>query len=110
MSTEEFWEGEPRLLDTYRIYYEQKQEIMDEEAWLNGYYVFVGVQACIYNMWRKSSDKPAQYLDKPLTLAAKQEEKEKTQREMVKVRELKIKDKLHKSKMILERKNDQGQK
>lgn len=105
MTSKEFWEEEPRLFDAYRISFEERQKAKDEEAWLIGYYVYVGVQTNFYNAFRKSAEPAKTYPSSPLTWL--QEEKEGN--EIVKQREEKIKARLNKSKKILEEgKRDKG--
>ena len=108
MTSKEFWEEEPRLFDAYRISFEQKQKAEDEQAWLHGYYVFMAVQANLYNMWKKSSEPAKEYINQPITWMKENATKE--QNSIVQKREDKIKARLNKSKKILEEgKAKQGQ-
>lgn len=108
MSTEEFWEEEPRLMNAYRISFENKQKQLDEQAWLNGYYVYVAVQTNLYNAFRKSSEPTRTYLEKPFTFSETQD-KDDIQKEKIRAREEKIRNRLNKSKKVLEKKEqDKG--
>lgn len=42
-----------------------KRKRVDEEAWLNGLYVFRALDASVGNMFRKQGTKPAEYPMKP---------------------------------------------
>jgi len=103
MSVTEFWEEEPRLFDTYRISFENKQRADDEQAWLNGYYVYIAVQTNLYNAFKKETEPAKGYIDKPLTFERAKEIE--TKEEQTKIREEKIKSRLNKSKKILEEGN-----
>lgn len=107
MTSKEFWEDEPRLYDAYRISFEEKQKAQDEYAWLIGYYVYVGVNVNLYNMFKKSGEPTREYLKQPLSFP--KEDEQKQQSAIIEERENKIKARLNKSKKILEEgKQDKG--
>ena len=102
MSTTEFWEGEPRLLNTYRISFENQQKKNDELAWLTGYYVYVAVQVNLYNSFKGSAEPARTYPDKPIYASAEILDEQERQKEQIRQREDKIKNRLKKSKKVLE--------
>ena len=105
MTSKEFWEDEPRLFNAYRISFEERQKTNDENAWLIGYYVYIGVQTNLYNAFKESGDPARTYPDTPISW--KQQEIDKNK--IVEERENKIRARLNKSKKILEEgKRDKG--
>lgn len=61
MTPSDFWNEEPELLDSYHIFYKNKQKELDVEEWKMGLYVFTGVQIAITNSFRKSGTPAAKY-------------------------------------------------
>ena len=66
MSVKEFWKDNPDLFWAYRFsYYErlkEKQEIFNQNAWLQGAYFYEGISIAIGNSFGKSHQK---YPEKP---------------------------------------------
>ena len=70
MSTNEFWNEEPKLLWAYRKMYMDKMKIQNEisnyNAWLNGLYVFDAMSKCLFNSFgRKETQQPENYVSEP---------------------------------------------
>lgn len=80
MRYEEFWEGPPVLAEVYRKAYRIKRETDNEQAWLQGLYVYDAFAVCLANAFRKRGSKVHEYLDKPIDLFPLTE-KEKRRRE-----------------------------
>lgn len=80
MSYEDYWEGPPSLAITYRKAYKLKREMENEQAWLQGLYVYDAFAVCLANAFRKSGAKLHEYLDKPIDIFPLTE-KEKKRRE-----------------------------
>lgn len=100
MPLQEFWNDEPDLLWVYRNSYMRKteeeaklqKEIMNTNAWLQGYYVYIAVCSAF--------SKNTQYSDKPIEL------EEKTKLEKNKEVENKIKQQLLNAKLLLEQRRE----
>lgn len=91
MSYEDYWEGPPSLAITYRKAYKLRRETENEQAWLQGLYVYDAFAVCLANAFRKRGAKVQNYLEKPIDIfpltekekrAREQEEFEKMQRAM----------------------------
>lgn len=69
MSYDEYWYGEASLCKYYREAYEIKQKQLDEQLWLQGYYVYNAIAAIspILNPFAKKGTKPLPYLKSPIT-------------------------------------------
>ena len=68
MSLEQYWDGPPSLAITYRKAYKLKREIENEQAWLQGLYVYDAFAVCLANAFRKRGAKLQNYFDKPLDI------------------------------------------
>lgn len=91
MTYEQYWDMSPYLVIAYRKAYKLKREIANEQAWLQGLYVYDAFAVCMANAFAKRGAKKVDYLDKPvdifpLTDAEKerreQEERDKMQQAM----------------------------
>ena len=52
MSFAEYWEGDPKLTQYYRKAYRIKQEEVNNNAWLQGMYVYDAVSTALHNALR----------------------------------------------------------
>ena len=52
MSYAEYWEGDPKLTQYYRKAYHIKQEEINNNAWLQGVYVYDAVSTALHNAFR----------------------------------------------------------
>lgn len=91
MTYEQYWDMSPYLVIAYRKAYKLKREIANEQAWLQGLYVYDAFAVCMANAFAKRGAKKENYLEKPvdifpLTDAEKerreQEERDKMQKAM----------------------------
>lgn len=91
MTYEQYWNMSPYLVIAYRKAYKLKREIANEQAWLQGLYVYDAFAVCMANAFAKRGAKKVDYLEKPvdifpLTDAEKerreQEERDKMQQAM----------------------------
>ena len=80
MSYEQYWEGHPFLAVAYRKAYRLKRELENEQAWLQGLYVYDAFAVCLSNLFRKSGSKKQNYFEKPVDIFPLTE-KEKENRE-----------------------------
>ena len=77
MSYTEFWDEPPFLATVYRKAYRLEREVANEQAWLNGLYVYDAVAVCLANVFRKSGTKAQNYLERPIDLFPLTEEEKK---------------------------------
>ena len=52
MSYAEYWEGDPKLAQYYRKAYHIKQEEINNNAWLQGMYVYDAISTALHNALR----------------------------------------------------------
>lgn len=79
MSADEFWRGDPRLVEFYRAANEQRMRQRDFQAWLQGRYVYEAVAdvAPILNPLSKRS-RARKYAERPYMQAADERDRERT--------------------------------
>ena len=65
MSSAEYWEGDPSLTRYYRKAYEMKQEEINNNAWLQGLYVYDAVSTAVHNALRGKNTKAMEYAEQP---------------------------------------------
>ena len=53
MSYAEYWEGDPKLTQYYRKAYQIKQEEINNNAWLQGMYIYDAVSTALHNALRE---------------------------------------------------------
>lgn len=68
MSYEQFWDGHPYLVVAYRKAYKIKREVENEQAWLQGLYVFDAFAVCLANVFAKRGAKKQTYLERPIDI------------------------------------------
>ena len=74
MSYAEYWEGDPKLAQYYRKAYRIKQEEINNNAWLQGVYIYDAVSTALHNALRgfgKSKPQAKDYAKKPYELYKK---------------------------------------
>ena len=87
MSYAEYWEGDPILTQYYRKAYHIKQEEINNNAWLQGMYIYDAVSTALYNSLRgmgKSKPPAKDYAKQPY------EFKNKVKTEAEKAKEVQI--------------------
>ena len=68
MSYAEYWAGDPSLVQYYRKAYKIRQEEFNQNAWLQGLYVYDAVSTALHNALRgmgKNKTPPQNYAKKP---------------------------------------------
>lgn len=68
MSYAEYWEGDPKLAQYYRKAYRIKQEEVNNNAWLQGLYVYDAISTALHNALRgmgKSKPPAKDYAKQP---------------------------------------------
>ena len=87
MSYTEFWDEPPFLAVAYRKAYRLKREIENEQAWLQGLYVYDAFAVCMSNAFNKRGSKRQNYFEKPIDIfpLTEREKKEREQAEFAKM-------------------------
>ena len=83
MSSAEYWEGDPSLAQYYRKAYRIKQDEINNNAWLQGLYIYDAVSTALHNALRgfgKQKPPAKDYAKQPYDL----HNKEKTEAEKAK--------------------------
>ena len=68
MTYEQYWEQSPFLTVAYRKAYRLKREADNEQAWLQGIYVFDAFAVCLANVFAKRGSKKQTYIEKPIDI------------------------------------------
>lgn len=68
MSYEQYWEQSPYLTVVYRKAYRIKRETENEQAWLQGLYVFDAFAVVLANVFSKRGAKKQKYIERPIDI------------------------------------------
>lgn len=68
MTPTQYWEQSPYLAVAYRRAYRLKREAENEQAWLQGLYVFDAFAVCLANAFAKRGSKKQNYIEKPIDI------------------------------------------
>lgn len=80
MSSAEYWSGDPSLVRYFRKAYKIKQEEINNNAWLQGLYVYDAISTALHNALRGKNSKAREYAKQPYNF----ENKEKSEFEKAK--------------------------
>ena len=80
MSYAEYWEGDPALARYYRKAYQIKQEEINNNAWLQGLYIYDAVSTAMHNALRDKKTRIREYAKQPYDF----KNREKTEAEKAK--------------------------
>ena len=72
MSSAEYWEGDPSLARYYRKAYKIRQEEINNNAWLQGMYIYDAMSTALYNALRGKNSKAKVYAQQPYDFANKE--------------------------------------
>lgn len=70
VSYDEFWTLNPRKIKVIAEGYKLKSQVLDEQQWFLGKYIFDAVSLAVSNNFRKKGTKPKEYfkeVDQPIT-------------------------------------------
>ena len=81
MTYEQFWEQSPFLTVAYRKAYRLKREADNEQAWLQGIYVFDAFAVCLANVFAKRGSRKQTYIEKPIDIFPLTEREKKRREE-----------------------------
>ena len=85
MSYAEYWDGDPILAQYYRKAYRIKQDEINNNAWLQGMYIYDAVSTALYNALRgfgKNKPPAKDYAKQPYELKNKVKTEEEKAREV----------------------------
>lgn len=68
MTYEQYWERSPYLAVAYRKAYRLRREMENEQAWIQGLYVFDAFTVCLANAFSKRGSKKQTYIEKPIDI------------------------------------------
>lgn len=72
MSSAEYWSGDSSLVRYYRKAYEIKQEEINNNAWLQGVYIYDAVSTALHNALRGKNTKAREYAKQPYNFGNKE--------------------------------------
>lgn len=72
MSSAEYWTGDPSLVRYFRKAYEMKQEEFNNNAWLQGMYIYDAVSTALHNALRGKNTKAREYAKQPYKFGNKE--------------------------------------
>lgn len=76
MTYEQYWFGDPLMVRAYYKADKLRRRREDENAWIQGQYVMSAMDVAVGNMFRKTSETPAEYPKEPILTARDKERKE----------------------------------
>ena len=90
MSYEEFWDKPPILAVAFRKAYRIKRQVENEQAWLQGFYVYDAFAVCLSNAFARRGSKKQNYLEKPLDIfpLTESEKKRREEEEMARMQKV----------------------
>lgn len=68
MTYEQYWEGSPFLTVAYRKAYRLRREAENEQAWLQGLYIYDAFAVVLANVFAKRGAKKKNYIEKPIDI------------------------------------------
>ena len=80
MSSAEYWTGDPSLVRYFRKAYKIRQEEINNNAWLQGLYIYDAVSTAVHNALRGKNSTAKEYAKQPYNF----ENKEKSEYEKAK--------------------------
>lgn len=72
MSSAEYWSGDASLVRYYRKAYEIKQEEINNNAWLQGLYIYDAISTALHNALRGKNTKAREYAKQPYNFGNKE--------------------------------------
>ena len=87
MTPDQYWEQSPYLAVAYRNAYRLRRATENEQAWLQGFYVYDAVAVCFANAFSKRGQKKLTYIEKPVDIfpLTKREKKQREAEENAKM-------------------------
>ena len=77
MSYEQYWDGPCHLAAVYREAFRLRRQIDNEQAWLQGLYIYDAIAICVSNAMGKKGSKKQNYLERPIDIFPLTEQEKK---------------------------------
>ncbi len=77
MTYAQYWDESCYLAETYRKAYKLKRELENEQAWLQGLYMYDAFAVCLANLFSKRGAKKQNYVEKPIDIFPLSEDEKK---------------------------------
>ena len=84
MTNEEFWYEQPRLAKAFREAQKLRNDMLNQQLWLQGLYNFDAVSVAVSNFFGKQGTKKQTYLKEPLELHPHKQTPEEIRQQLVK--------------------------
>ena len=68
MTPTQYWDEDPRLAVAYRKAYRLKRKADNEQAWVQGFYVYDAFAVCLANAFSSKGSKKHNYVEKPIDI------------------------------------------
>ena len=87
MSYTQYWDEPPYLAVAYRKAFKLKRELDNEQAWLQGLYIYDAFAVCLASAFGKRGSQKPSYLERPIDIfpLTEQEKKRREKEEMAKM-------------------------
>ena len=87
MSYTQYWDEPPYLAVAYRKAFKLKRELDNEQAWLQGLYIYDAFAVCLANAFSKRGANKHNYLERPIDIfpLTEQEKKRREKEEQAKM-------------------------
>ena len=72
MSYAEYWTGDPTLVQYYRKAYKVRQDEINNNAWLQGMYIYDAVSTALHNALRDKKTRTRDYAKQPYNFKNKE--------------------------------------
>ena len=82
MSYEQYWEESPFLAVVYRQAYRLKRETENEQAWLQGLYIYDAFAVVLANAFGRRGSRKLNYLEQPIDIFPLTEREKKRREEI----------------------------
>lgn len=111
MTYSQFWEESPYLVSAYRKAYRLKRETENEQAWLQGLYIYDAFAVVMANVFRKRGQKSHSYLENPIDIfPLTEDEKKRREAEAQRKMEAAMKAMMKQQKSKKKKQNQKGEK
>lgn len=77
MTPDQYWKGDPYLVQVYRKLKLSERENRNAEAWWQGYYFYQALDVIAFNLTREKGKQAENYPDKPLRITPLTEEEKR---------------------------------
>lgn len=78
MTADEYWHGPPELCIAYRRAHNRKKEMINQQLWMQGLYIYKAVAAVMSGMFSKNSEG---YLSEPIRITPLTEQEKRAKAE-----------------------------